>query len=193
MVWRQPFPLNGRSLSSEGEVHAGEILKAILCSSVARTVYAEAGIQVVHFARTQLDGLGQNKVQPATELHGEGVVIAAAEDVSVHDVVDMRVGIAVGSAEGRFHKRLHLSGVFLKLRPEHVGEDVTAELTDGVAIMDQRILNAAALGVALEVSFDANHWRELVDETAAAAEDVEAGDGGDVGMHVDEGEPDRDL
>ena len=70
----------------------------------------------------------------------KALLFAAAGDVSVHDVVDLRVGFAVGSAEGRFHKRLHLSGVFLKLRPEHVGEDVTAELTDGVAIMDQRIL-----------------------------------------------------
>ena len=77
MVWRRPFPLNGRSLSTKGEVHAGELLKVILCSSVARAVYAESGVQVVHFDGTQLDGLGQSKVQPAAELHGEGIVVAA--------------------------------------------------------------------------------------------------------------------
>ena len=77
MVWRRPFPLNGRSLSTEGEVHPSEIPKVILCSNVARAVYAESGVQLVHFDGTQLDGLGQGEVQSATELHRGRIAVAA--------------------------------------------------------------------------------------------------------------------
>ena len=42
-------------LAAEGEVHAGKILEVVLIAGVAGAVDAEAGVEVVHFDRPQLD------------------------------------------------------------------------------------------------------------------------------------------
>ena len=90
---------------------------------------------------------------------------------------------------------LQFAALLFELRTEHVGENVTVQLTHGVSRVREFVLQSASLGVTFEVSPDAEHRREVVDEAAATAtaEDVEAGNRSEVGVYVDERKADRDF
>src|SRR5271166_3459210 len=88
-------------------------------------------------------------------------------------------GAKQGLSEG-----LKLAGVLLNLRSEHIGEQVAAHVSQELSVLSQ--LLAAALGVAHEIGLYSKQRREVVDESAAATEDVEAGDDRLIGVDVNE-------
>src|ERR1700690_4042007 len=86
-------------------------------------------------------------------------------------------------------KRLKLSRVLLDLRSEHVGEQVAAHISHELPVLIK--LLAAALGVALEIGLNPKQRREVVNETAAATENVETAEAGHLRVDVNKREPHR--
>src|SRR6516164_5129109 len=86
-------------------------------------------------------------------------------------------------------ERLELAGVLLDLGPEQIGEQVAAHISDELPVLTD--LYTAALGVAIEIGLNPEDRVEVVDETAAATEDVKTGDGRLVGVNVNERKADR--
>src|SRR5271165_850053 len=83
--------------------------------------------------------------------------------------------------------------MLLDLRAEHIGHEVCAELTCRIAVMFECVPHAGALGVELEIGFDSYQRREVPDTSKAAAENIETGDLGKVGVNIDEGEVDGNF
>src|SRR5215469_11545605 len=187
--WATPCSIATTNLlpSAEGEVHAGKILEVVLVAGVAGAVHAEAGVEVVHLNRPKLDVGGQSVVQSATELHRECVVIAAGAGKSVNVVKGIGVRIAVRRTEQGLSERLELARVLLDLRAKHVGEHVALHVVgEWNIVVDQLILQPAPLGVAHEVGLDANPRSDVVNESAAATKNVEAGDLAKVRVNIHE-------
>src|SRR5208337_5261480 len=88
-------------------------------------------------------------------------------------------GAKQGLSEG-----LKLAGRLLNLWPEHIGEQIAAHVSQELSVLNQ--LLAAALGVAHEIGLYSKQRREVVNESAAATEDVETGDDRLVGVDVNE-------
>src|ERR1035441_3528088 len=82
--------------------------------------------------------------------------------------------------------------MFLNLGPKHISEHIAISLT-GIAKAGQLVLQSAALGIAREVGLDADPRSHIVDEAAATAKDVEAGELGDAGVNVDKREAHGDF
>src|SRR6516225_139903 len=91
-------------LSTEGEVHAGEVLEVVLGAGVAGAVDAEAGVEIVHLDRPQLHVRSQGVIKPATEFHGKRIVVVVAGGQAMDGVVNAGVGVAVRGAEQSFSK-----------------------------------------------------------------------------------------
>ena len=94
----------------------------------------------------------------------------------------------MGRSEQGLSEGLEHAGVLLELRSEHVGERVTVHVARHQAILLQLVPKAAALGVAKEIGLDTNQGVDVVHEAAAATEHIEAGDGSQVGVDVNERE-----
>src|SRR5208337_1174367 len=104
-------------------------------------------------------------------------------------VIDVGVGVAMCRAEQGLAKRLDLPCMFLDLRAEHVGEHVAIDIADDrEAIANKFVPNTAALGIAHEVGLDTEIVAEIDVKLSASTENVKAGDGRKIGVHIDERE-----
>src|SRR5277367_4231195 len=72
----------------------------------------------------------------------------------------------------------------LELRAEHISNEVCAQLPCLKAILSKLVLHAAALRVELEVGFDPDQWRKVVDASETAAENIEACNDREIGVNV---------
>ena len=165
-------------LAAEGEVYTGKILKVVLIAGVAGSVYAEAGVEVVHFYGAKLDVRRDGVVKTTAKFHSKCVVVAAGAGKAMNVVIGIRVGVAMCSAEQGLAEGLEFARVLLDLRAEHVGKHVALHVVrQRNSVVDELVLQSAALGVTHEICLDSDPGGDVVNETAAAAEDVEAGDG----------------
>ena len=163
-------------LAAEGEVHTGEVLEVVLVAGVVGAVHTKAGVEVVHLNRPQLDVRGQGVIQTTAEFHREGIVVAAGGSDAVNAVVDVAIRIAMRGSEQSLAERLELARVLLDLRAEHVSEYVAVDIGRGEAVAGELVLQPAALGLAVEIGLNADPRSHVVHKSAAATEDVEAGD-----------------
>src|SRR5271169_6552356 len=66
----------------ECKVGANHVPEVVLVAGVVGAVDAETGVEVIQLRWANLEVLGEREVQPAAELHGEGIVVAACRLVA---------------------------------------------------------------------------------------------------------------
>ena len=91
------------------------------------------------------------------------------------------------AAEQGLSEGLHLARVLLNLKPEHIGEQVAARISQELPVLIK--FRAAALSVAIEFGLKSDQMVEVVNHAAAAAEDVETGDAGSIGVELTNEKP----
>lgn len=179
-------------LAAEGEVQTGEVLEVVLAGRrVCNVVGAEVGVHVVHLDGPQLDVRRKSVVEASAVLHREPVVASAARATSLVHFADVTVEISVRSAKQRLSERLELARVLLDLGAKHVGEKVAGRSSHDLPVLTD--LLPAALGIAHEVSLDADPRSYVVNESTAATENVEASDASGLGVNVDKGKAHRNF
>src|SRR5271163_952717 len=93
-----------------------------------------------------------------------------------------------GAKQG-FSEGLELARMLLDLGPEQIGEKVAAHISHDFPVF--RNLLASALSVAHEIGLNPDQRGDIVNNSAAATEDVETGDERLIRVNVNKGKSDR--
>src|SRR5208283_489835 len=126
----------------------------------------------------------------STQCHGKPVIVALALQNLTLFRKDRCVRISMCGTKQGLGKRLELARMLLDLGAKHVGEDVAIGRASQTVLL-KLVPQTAALRVTHEVSLDAEDIAEVKVDLSTTAEDVEAGDGCQIWVDVNERKPHR--